>query len=1022
METESWKKNRDGIISLAGIWDCTLTEDSREEQPLSEKHGKVQLPGCIQEAGLGYPITQSTPWMSGLHNPFWYERAEYQYAQEKGCNIPFLAQPPMHYMGMAWYERDFKISKTQASKTWLLYLEKTHWRSVVYLDKCYVGEDCSLCTSHVINCGQLGAGTHHIRIGIDNSRQKPYRPDGHEVSDALAATWNGIVGELALLTEEEWNLRQIQRKNYAQEHPRILSVQDGTFYVDGHPEYFRGTHFGGDYPLTGYPAMKVEWWRNIMHTVKCYGLNFIRFHSYCPPEAAFEAADEEQVYLQVECGMWNCFCKNSSMLEVLKQETERILQQFGHHPSFVLFSSGNEPGGDWYQVLRDWVAETKEYDKALDYQGRRLYTAQSGWFYEVPPAQVTGTDYLYFHRSGYGAFPGGTIRNSPGWKGKDYETSIEGTSLPVICHELGQWCSYPDYQITEKFTGYMHPGNYEIFRENARAKGVLDFNREFVYCSGRNQMRLYKEDMEANLRTRGMGGFELLDLHDYMGQGGAFVGILDTFWQAKGYVTPEEFRECCGETILLTRLVKCVYLDSEELNTPVLICHYGSKPIQNQSLHWRIYHDNAECNEILAQGQLQINEILPGSRNQAGSLSVAFSRLPEWKKVFRDKERGISLTLELSLGEYRNHWELTVFSEAKEELLPEWVVYTKDASCAKQSLEQGKTVLFTPWLSDLDYECPPLSIKNVFWNAQMGPGWMRNLGMVINSAHPVFKSFPTDISGGWQWEDILNRSRGYCLDGLAENMTVPVRMIDDWNRNLPLSLFLEARVESGRLLLVTADLDGDAASRPAAQAWKQALLQYAAGRDYVEAGECTWEQLATHFFPLLRTQELVEKTAYLRLFLPDPNQTFRLEAEAFPIKLDIPLKEEYLLKGLLYMPVQKDRMFEGCIQDYEVKAICDGKWQSIGSGTLENSLFSQKLMFLHPCRTNKLRLCIKSIYGGGSCFAWREQQDGWECYQKDSYPVVQIGALHMICEEEAPHSDEPFWNGRQKSATKEIDN
>ena len=168
--------------------------------------------------------------------------------------------------------------------------------------------------------------------------------------------------------------------------------------------------------------------------------------------------------------MWNHFEEGIPMLEVLRIETRRILSQFGHHPSFVLFSPTNEPSGDWYQVLREWVKETREYDNRLWGAHRRLYTAQSGWFYEVEPSKVKGVDYLYFHRSAYGPYLGGNIRGPVGWKGGNYEPSLDKTDIPVICHELGQWCAYPDFSVIKRFTGYLKPGNYEVFQENCRAQ------------------------------------------------------------------------------------------------------------------------------------------------------------------------------------------------------------------------------------------------------------------------------------------------------------------------------------------------------------------------------------------------------------------------------------------------------------------------------------------------------------------------------------------------------------------------
>src|SRR4029079_19729661 len=124
-----------------------------------------------------------------------------------------------------------------------------------------------------------------------------------------------------------------------------------------------------------------------------------------------------------------------------------------------------------------------------------------------------------------------------------------GVPVPIIGHEVGQWVAYPDYRVIKEFTGFMRPGNYEIFRESAKAHGVLDRNKEFAHASGKFQLACYKEEIEANLRTPGLAGFQLLDLHDYLGQGGALVGVLDPFWESKGYTTPEGFRRFCNVTV-----------------------------------------------------------------------------------------------------------------------------------------------------------------------------------------------------------------------------------------------------------------------------------------------------------------------------------------------------------------------------------------------------------------------------------------------------------------------------------------
>ncbi|MEG0369692.1 MAG: hypothetical protein RR593_06790, partial [Hungatella sp.] len=663
--------------------------------------------GILQSQGYGDEISVDTPWVSGLHDPFWYKREAYQCAQEETCQVPFLAQPPKHYTGKAWYQREIEIPK-DSSHALTLWIELTHWTSRVWVDDIYKGSDFSLCTAHRIPLGVLSPGIHRLTVCIDNSFQYPYRPDGHGVSDALAATWNGMAGEIALLSSDELTKRQQADAEFAIRHPRKIEVSEGMFYVDGKPEYFRGTHYGGEYPLTGYPSTDPVWWQKLMNTVREWGFNFIRCHSYCPPKAAFEAADEAGVYLQVECGMWNIFCEEIPMLDILHKETRRILTQFGHHPSFVLFSPTNEPSGSWYEPLKRWVTETREYDESLGYGSRRVYTAQSGWFYDTAPRDITGTDYLYFHRSAYGPILGGNIRNYEGWNGKDYAPSLEGSKLPAICHELGQWCAYPDFDIIDKFTGYMRPGNYQVFKANAKRAGVLVHNQEFALESGRNQVLMYKEELEANFRTPHLYGYELLDLHDYLGQGTALVGVLDAFWDNKGYVEAPAWRRFCAETVLLARIPSYVCKNTDRLEIPIEICHFGEKPIDGAILFWSL----KEGENRLFCGELPKTDIPLGKNIPLGSVTLDFS------EIHKDSK----LNFEVRIGAICNDWDLYVFAKQNDgepivsEEMPE-TVYTKDWQKAKLLLQQKKNVVFSPHLSTLDYTCPPLSMRPVFWNA-----------------------------------------------------------------------------------------------------------------------------------------------------------------------------------------------------------------------------------------------------------------------------------------------------------------
>ena len=502
------------MISLSGEWkvyldkteyitengdSCSLGRQSKIKVRTAET---ITLPGTVNGSGLGEKTGPDTEWNSGLFNPFWYEREEYRAftGGEEGSDdtfkVPFLSQPKTSYTGTAVYEKEFM---TESSGEWFLLIELSKWRVSVSIDGVCIGVDESLCTPFLFGPVSLNAGRHSIIVAVDNSMLHAYRPDSHTVSDCLDANWNGMAGDICLLNMEEKISLERNRAAYAKEHPVSVCVEGRNIIVNGIAEYMRGTHFGGGFYDTLYPPADRPYWDRLMRTVKEWGFNFIRFHSFCPPKACFLAADEAGVYLQVECGMWNDFNpEDSEMYGLLIRETRKILEWFGHHPSFIMLSPTNEPGGKWYDTLRRWVIDAKEINDSLGYAGRRLFTAQSGWYYDVPPADITGTDYIYFHRSAYGPIHGGMIRNRWGWRGKDYTPSVEGCKLPVIAHEMGQWCAYPDFDVIDKFNGAVRGGNYEIFRDMAERGGVLKFNKDFVYASGRAQLRLLKEDFEAD--------------------------------------------------------------------------------------------------------------------------------------------------------------------------------------------------------------------------------------------------------------------------------------------------------------------------------------------------------------------------------------------------------------------------------------------------------------------------------------------------------------------------------------------
>lgn len=999
------------MIDLSGQWSVALHEKENHQ-------GIIVIPGILQAQGYGDEIGFDTPWVSGLHDPLWYVRDEYAFAQESGVRVPFLAQPPRHFLGKAWYGRCFTVD---VPADYLLRIELAHWRSTVYIDGEERGSDFSLCTAHHISLGFLEAGRHEILVLMDNSFSLPYRPDGHGVSDALGATWNGMGGEVVLLTDGEVKGLQASRSVYASQHQRHIEVRDGMFLVDGKPEYMRGTHFGGDYPLSGMPDVSSAFWTRIMDVIRRWGLNFIRCHSYCPPEAAFAAADKAGIFIQVEAGMWNIFNPGIPMVDILRQESQRILREFGHHPSFVLFSPSNEPGGSWYAPLREWVRETREYDRSLGYGGRRLYTAQSGWFYDVPPRDITekDADYIYFHRSGYGPIRGGNIRNSEGWKGRDYRSSLEGATLPVIAHELGQWCSYPDFSIISKFTGYMEPGNYEVYREHARRKGLLKYNALFSRNSGKLQAMMYKEELEANFRTPHIQGFELLDLHDYLGQGTATVGVLDAFWDAKGYVSNDEWNCFCAPTVLLARLPGYVFRSGQKVEVPVEICHYGEFPLKDAVITWEL----TQGKQLLASGALSPLSVPLGKNIPAGTVELDFSCIHEPQDT----------VFTLRMGDVSNCWVLHVYPQ------PEWldthdagsdVLYTKDWTAALEALDKGRPVLFAPRLDELDYDCPPASFKPVFWNAQMGPSWQRGMGMAVDTDHPVFTSFPSESWGGWQWEDILDRARSFCMEGAPAHEPI-VRLIDDHNRSLDLAFMFECRMSRGKLMVVTADLEGSFEDRPAAYTLMSAIRRYMGSGAFGPARRLEPDFISGRLHPNRIMLSLGARLAGVNarehgnaacLIDGNPDTSFILRGTAYPLGLDMRWNGKKTVLGVILMQGQKNRTHEGDMKKIHIEALSgDSAPETIGEYGLRSTLRQQRIMFDAPRALSGIRLTVCSGFQKAGMKEWKEKEDGWHCEESRMEAVAEIAVFNLIIAEHVASDDICYWGDTRKTSTKEIE-
>ena len=601
---------------------------------------------------------------------------------------------------------------------------------------------------------------------------------------------------------------------------REITVRGMQVYLNGEPIWIRGTVGNCDFPLTGFPPTDVASWKALFTKCKQYGLNAMRFHSYCPPEAAFTAADEVGFYLQPEGPSWpNHGVKMNRGMYIdtyLMDETKRMTAAYGNHPSFVMMSAGNEPAGDWVAWGDRWVDYWKKTDARRIYasfnvgggwawDGGSQYHAKAGargldWDRRAPQSTDDYYDQLLYPRN---------------YKGQQPNNS------PIIAHEQGQWCAFPDLSERSQYTGVYKAYNFDIFADLLRDHGMEQMATKFLHSSGKLQTLCYKYEIERNLRTKGYAGFMLLALNDYSGQGTALVGPLNVFFREKGYVDSTQWRQFCNDVVVMAEFPKFVFTTGEQAEVAVDVYNAtGGRTLSQARLSYAISPSGTGGTVLTAD--------LPAGK----SLKVA--RVP----LFTDTTLPGKYTLTLTLAEgqrtYTNTYDYWVYPTQQAELSTKdiYVADTLDAK-AVGVLKRGGKVLITAagrvrYGNDVKQQYLP-----VFWNTS----WFKmrpphTTGAYIDKEHPIFREFPTDDWSNLNWWELLNRAQVMNLSELPASYQSPVQPIDTWHVSRKLGMIVEANVLGGRLLMTTMDITSNLDHRPVARQMRKAIVDYMQSADF----------------------------------------------------------------------------------------------------------------------------------------------------------------------------------------------
>ena len=899
-------------ISLAGQWRFQLDQKDVGEKDKwfeSDLPHKIKLPGSTVENGFGDDVSIDTKWTGDIVDRSWFTDKKYKkYRQPGNVKIPFWLTPVKHYVGPAWYQKTVEIPDAWVDKRVVLFLERAHWETKLWMDGKEIGTQNSLSTPHEYDLGRLTAGRHRLTICVDNTVKIEVGVNSHSISDHTQTNWNGIVGKIELrATDPIWiedlqvypdvrsksvkvrvtlrngteekiegtlTLRaqtshsKKQHKaapksvNFAAsklqttvevEYPmgddvllwdefspnvyrmtasiggagfadskavdfgmRKIGTSGTHFTINGRKTFLRGTLECCIFPLTGYPHMDVEGWSRMIRVAKAHGLNHFRFHSWCPPEAAFIAADRLGFFFQVECASWanqgSALGDGKSIDAFIYAEGDRILKAYGNHPSFSMLAYGNEPAG---RNHIKYLTSLVKYWKAKD--PRRLYTSAAGW--AITRENQYQNDYsprIHYWQANLTC----RLNSKSPETVTDYREIIGKYDVPVVSHEIGQWCVYPNFDEIKKYTGVTRAYNFEIFRESLAENHMLDQAHDFLMASGKLQTLCYKEEIESALRTPGFGGFQLLDLHDFPGQGTALVGVLDPFWDEKGYIKPQEFHRFCSETVPLVRMEKRVWTSNETFLATVEIAHFGAAPIGNAIPLWTI--TDAGGREI-ASGELPAKTIPLGNGTSLGEIKLPLSNISKAKKMI--------LTVSIKETDFSNNWDFWVYPKNVDTTVPKNILITGQLNeQALTVLKAGDKVILMPGPDTVKgdkYGKIPPGFTSIFWNtawtARQAP---HTLGILCAPEHPAMADFPTEYHSNWQWWDLVTKSQVMILNDFSPEFRPIIQVIDDWNTNRRLSLVFEARVAGGKLLVCSIDLRSDLDKRPVARQLLHSLLAY----------------------------------------------------------------------------------------------------------------------------------------------------------------------------------------------------
>lgn len=626
----------------------------------------------------------------------------------------------------------------------------------------------------------------------------------------------------------------------------------GRLALNGRAIFLRGEANCAEYPETGHPPMTIPEWKEMLLKYRSYGINFVRFHSHCEPEAAFAAADELGMLLQPELSHWDpkdAF-ETEESYRYYRAELVDLLKTYANHPSFVMLTLGNElqAQDEGRERMRELVRTAKRMDPT------RLYANGSNAFYGEEGCDPESD--FYTSQSCKDVVIRGTFSGMRGYLNENYPSADrtydeamaeirKEYQKPVFSFEVGQFEVLPDFEELESFHGISDPVNLKLIKKRVEERGLLPTWEKYVEATGELSRLAYREEIEAAMRTRELSGISLLGLQDFPGQGTALVGMMNSHLEPKPYdfARPERFREFFQECRILVKLPHYTYEAGERLIAEVEAANFGKRNIEGVFC-WTLagkksVSENGNCepaeikskNTVIATGEdTEITICRPGSYTEVGSLDIPLDFV----------EKNTALTLKVRIGDSISAYPIWVYRKTTP-VCPENVYETRAFDVkTREILQNGGRVYLSP---DADKESLPNSIKTQFttdfWSVGTFADQEGGMGQLIDTEHPIFKEFPTDFHTDWQWW-IMATKRAVIL---PHPMKTIITEMDSYAFLRPMAQMIEFRCLKGKVLLSTMELH-KSQQYPEVRALQASIYTYLSGENFEPAEEITEEELS----------------------------------------------------------------------------------------------------------------------------------------------------------------------------------